>query len=294
MQQLVTKPLDRPASVSVLRGIVRFTLRRAIGVPLLMLVVAGATAISAPLISPYGHQQADVLHRLEPPSSNHYFGTDNIGRDLFSRTVYGGRVSLLIGTVVMIGVMIGATLIGVISGYLGGAVDLIFQRIIDSAQALPTLLALLVVIALIGQGVWNVAIALILLTSISQSRILRGSVISVRDATFVEAARVVGASPLRIVWAHIIPNIMPLVIVVGTLSFGAAVLAEASLSFLGHGVPASQPSWGVMLREGRLVMTRSPWVVLWPGLFLAITVFAINLLGDALRDRLDPRLRGAR
>ena len=252
-------------------------------------------ALLAPWIATHPYDQTNVRNRLKPPSSQFYFGTDNLGRDIFSRIVYGARVSVTVGFgAVSIGICL-AIFVGVGSGYFGGKADVLVQRLVDSWMAIPGLLLLLNVMAVLGPGLLNVILALGVLAAARNSRIIRSAALAIKENQFVEAARAVGASHLRIILHYILPNIMAPIIIIATISLGFAILTESALSFLGLGVPPPYPSWGEMLSgSGRSYMHKAPWMATWPGVAISLAVFGFNMLGDALRDLLDPRLRGGR
>lgn len=232
----------------------------------------------------------DVLHGL---SSSHLFGTDNYGRDVYSRVVYGAWASLEVCIIsVAIGTVLG-TAIGVISGYFGGAVDMVLQRFVDATLAFPGLILAIALVGLVGPSVKNVSIAIGLVTFPSLSRIVRGPVLSIKEQPYVEAARSTGASSLRIMLRHVLPNLAAIVIVVTTARFGAAILVESSLSFLGLGPPPPTATWGSMLSGDAIyIMQTAWWLAFFPGAAITLVVLGFNLFGDALRDVLDPRLRG--
>jgi peptide/nickel transport system permease protein len=252
-------------------------------------------ALLAPWIATHPYDQTNVRNRLKPPSSQFYFGTDNLGRDIFSRIVYGARVSVTVGFgAVSIGLCL-ATIIGVGSGYIGGKADVLVQRLVDAQMAIPGLLLLLNIMAVLGPGLLNIILALGIVSAAGSSRIIRSAALSIKENQFVEAARAVGASHLRIILRYILPNIMAPIIIITTVSLGFVILIESALSFLGFGVPPPYPSWGEMLSgSGRSYMYKAPWMATWPGVAISLAVFGFNMLGDALRDLLDPRLRGGR
>jgi peptide/nickel transport system permease protein len=252
-------------------------------------------ALLAPWIATYPYDQTNVRQRLKPPGAQFYLGTDNLGRDLFSRIVYGARISVTVGfSAVGIGICL-STMVGVGSGYFGGKFDLLMQRVVDAWMAFPLLFGLLFIMAVLGPGLLNVIMALGVFSAARSSRIIRSAAITIKENQFVEAARAVGASHLRIILRYILPNIMAPIIIIATISLGFAILAEAALSFLGLGVPPPYPSWGEMLSgSGRSYMHKAPWMATWPGVAISLAVFGFNMLGDALRDLLDPRLRGGR
>jgi peptide/nickel transport system permease protein len=252
-------------------------------------------ALLAPWIATRPYDQTNVRNRLKPPSAQFYFGTDNLGRDIFSRIVYGARVSVTVGFgAVSIGICL-ATMIGVGSGYFGGKSDVLVQRLVDAQMAIPGLLLLLNIMAVMGPGLLNIILALGIVSAAGSSRIIRSAALSVKENQFVEAARAIGASHLRIILRYILPNIMAPIIIITTVSLGFTILIESALSFLGFGVPPPYPSWGEMLSgSGRSYMHKAPWMATWPGVAISLAVFGFNMLGDALRDLLDPRLRGGR
>ena len=252
-------------------------------------------ALLAPLIATYPYDQTNVRNRLKPPSSQFYFGTDNLGRDIFSRIIYGARVSVTVGFgAVSIGMCL-ATFVGVGSGYFGGKADVLVQRLVDAQVAIPGLLLLLNIMAVTGPGLLNIILALGVVSAAGSSRIIRSAALAAKENQFVEAARAVGASHLRIILCYILPNIMAPIIIITTVSLGFTILIESTLSFLGFGVPPPYPSWGEMLSgSGRSYMHKAPWMATWPGVAISLAVFGFNMLGDALRDLLDPRLRGGR
>jgi peptide/nickel transport system permease protein len=252
-------------------------------------------ALLAPWIATHPYDQTNVRNRLKPPSSQFYFGTDNLGRDIFSRIVYGARVSVTVGFgAVSIGITL-ATIIGVGSGYFGGKADILVQRLVDAQVAIPGLLLLLNIMAVTGPGLLNIILALGIVSAAGSSRIIRSAAMTAKENQFVEAARAVGASHGRIILRYILPNIMAPIIIITTVSLGFTILIESTLSFLGFGVPPPYPSWGEMLSgSGRSYMHKAPWMATWPGIAISLAVFGFNMLGDALRDLLDPRLRGGR
>lgn len=251
-------------------------------------------AALAPWLAPYGYDETNVRQRLKPPSAQFYFGTDNLGRDVFSRIVYGARISVTVGFgAVALGVLL-ATVVGVVSGYFGGIFDVVVQRLVDAWMAFPFLVILLSVMAVLGPGLLNVILSLGMLSAANSSRVIRSAVLAAKENQYVEAARAAGASHLRIILRYILPNVMAPIIVIATIGLGFAILAESALSFLGLGVPPPYPSWGEMLSgSGRSYMHKAPWMAIWPGVAISLAVFGFNMLGDALRDLLDPRLRGS-
>jgi len=260
------------------------------------LVLAGmlALALLAERVAPYGYDEADIFSRLKAPSEAHWLGTDNLGRDLLSRVIYGARVSMAVGFGgVVVGLLLG-TAVGLVSGYFGGRLDLVLQRVVDAFMCFPLLLVALTIMALLGPGLGNVILTLGLVLGVRDSRVIRSAVLSVKAHLYLEAARALGAAHAAMIGRHVLPNILAPIIILGTVNLGAIILTEAALSFLGFGVPPPRPSWGGMLSGAGLVhMLRAPWLALWPGVALSLAVFGANMLGDALRDLLDPRLRGS-
>jgi len=243
----------------------------------------------------YPYTQQDLRHRLEAPSSKHLLGTDQIGRDILSRLLYGARVAIMVSFgATFIGQALGST-IGIMTGYYGGIMDKITLRLVDIFQALPGLIVLISILGLFGSGLWPMIGAIGFLGWAFGSRIIRSQTLSVMASPFIEAARVVGAGDRRIMMRYVLPNVFALIILGATLRLGAVVLTEATLSFLGYGMPPPYPSWGQMLSlDGRQYMRTQPGLAIYPGLAIGVLVFSFNLWGDALRDVLDPRLRGSR
>ena len=251
--------------------------------------------IFADVLAPYGMNQIAPLNRLKPPSWAFPFGTDNLGRDMLSRCLYGAQLSVIIGFCAAGIATVISVFLGIVSGYLGGKFDLVLQRFVDAWMSFPDLIILIVVVSVVGPGMPQIIVTLGLLLGIAGSRIIRGAVVSVRENMYVHAAQSTGASTFRILWRHILPNVMAPVIVLFTTRVGTVILAESGLSFLGLGVPPPAPTWGGLLSgSGRTFMLQGPWLALAPGLCLTVVVYATNMFGDALRDLLDPRMRGAR
>lgn len=258
----------------------------------MVIVVIFGLAILAPWIEPAAPEFQDARAVLESPSFDHPFGTDNIGRDVFSRVVHGARISLRVGFAsVAIGITI-ATVVGAISGYFGGWVDMLLQRVVDTMMAFPSLVLILLVVAMFGNEERFVILAISIFIIAAPSRVVRAEVLSVKERQYIEAAQSVGCSNLRILGQHILPNIVHVIIVIASINIAGAILVEASLSFLGLGIPAPAPSWGNMISgQNTFWLRQAPWMLLFPGLALSLTVYAFNMMGDALRDVLDPRLR---
>ena len=249
----------------------------------------------ADVLAPYGMNQINPINRLKPPSLQWPFGTDNLGRDMLSRCLYGAQLSVIIGFSAASIATVISVVVGIVSGYLGGKFDLVMQRFVDAWMSFPDLIILIVVVSVVGPGMPQIIGTLGLLLGIAGSRIIRGAVLSVRENMYVHAAQSTGASTFRVLWRHILPNVMAPVIVLFTTRVGTVILAESGLSFLGLGVPPPAPTWGGLLSgSGRTFMLQGPWLALAPGLCLTVVVYATNMFGDALRDLLDPRMRGSR
>lgn len=277
-----------------LAALLKFARRNPLGaIALVLIVVLVVTAVFAPLVATHDPLFPDAINRLAGPSGAHYFGTDDIGRDVFSRVVYGGRVSLQVGILtVLLGTLVGSA-IGLISGYFSGWADIVVQRLLDSIQSIPGLLLALVVASVIGAGTTNTIFPIAVILIPINARVVRSAVLSVREHQYIEAARVLGGSNRRIMLRHVLPNVMAPILILGSIYIGNAIIVEASLSFLGLGTPPPTPSWGGMLSgQGRTYMEQAPWLAIFPGLAITLTVLSFNLLGDALRDAWDPKLRG--
>ncbi|HUT02264.1 MAG TPA: ABC transporter permease [bacterium] len=258
-----------------------------IGLAVLILFVL--MALFAPLISPFDPNRQNLDRRLEGPSLNNLLGRDEFGRDILSRIIYGSRVSLAVGTLVIsISLAIGV-LVGMIVGYLGGWTDQIVMRVVDIVLAFPGILLAIALMAVLGQSLFNVVLALCITGWAPFARLARGETLSIRERQFVIAARSLGASALRIAWRHILPNISSPILVRATLGMAGVIVAEAALSFLGLGVRPPTPSWGAMLNSGRTYILVTPHLVLFPGIAIMLVVLSLNFLGDGLRDVLDPR-----
>src|SRR2546427_13237564 len=281
---------------STLRAVGRFARRKPLGALGALIVVAMLVmAAFAERIAPYGYDDTIRGARMQPPSAAHWLGTDNLSRDMWSRIVYGARVSVTVGVATNRLALFLATAVGVSSGYFGGAYDLVVQRVVDAWLSFPYLVIVLSVMAVLGPGFLNVVLSLAVIIAAVNSRVIRGATIGVTQTTYVEAARALGCGHGRIILCHILPNVAATVIILATIGLGTAILAESALSFLGFGVPPPYPAWGAMLSgSGRTSMFRAPWMAIWPGVAISLAVFGFNMLGDALRDVLDPRLRGSR
>ncbi|MFI5014728.1 MAG: ABC transporter permease [Hyphomicrobiales bacterium] len=256
---------------------------------LLVLFVASVSCLAYAL-APYDPLKSNFRARLEPPSPAHWFGTDHFGRDLFSRVIYGGRVSLEIGLLVVIATGVAGTVIGALAGYFR-ALDNPVMRLMDALMAFPAIVLAIVVSAVLGASIVNVVIALSIATSPHTARIVRGSVLVVREMEYVEAARALGFSDLRILFGHVLLNALAPLVVRLTFVFGIAILTEAVLSYVGVGPPPPTPTFGNIIAGGRDFMSTAPWIMIFPGIAIILSVLGFNLLGDGLRDALDPRMR---
>ena len=259
----------------------------------IILIIWIVIAVFANFITPYDLDYMSLRDRLAPPSAQYLLGTDNLGRDLLSRIIFGARTSIIVGVAGTAIATLVALLIGVISGYSGKKVDIIIQRFVDGIMCFPPLLLLITIISMIGTGLIKITLVLGVVYGIAGSRVIRSAVIGIKSNIYVDAGKSIGASSSRIMLQHIIPNIMAPTIVLFTVRMGTVILAEASLSFLGYGVPPPLPSWGGMLSgAGIQYMLQAPFMAFWPGLALSSVVYGINVLGDAVRDVLDPKLKG--
>lgn len=260
------------------------------GIIVLLMLVTG---IFADLLAPYHYNAFILLDRMQPASGTHWLGTDALGRDLFSRVIYGARISMIVGLgASAINVLLSA-IIGVTSAYLGGKFDIIVQRFVDAALSFPMLIVVITLMSLVGRGITQTVLVLGLWGGIAWIRVARSAVIAIRENVYVEAAQSIGCTTSQMLRRHILPNVVPILIIMFSVSMSGNILGEASLSFLGFGIPPPFPSWGGMLSsEGRMYMEEAWWLALWPGVALSVAVYGINMWGDAVRDLLDPRLRG--
>lgn len=271
----------------------RFARRQPVGfVSALVILVLVIVAIFAPLIAPYDPYEMTPGARLSSPSLDHFFGTDDRGRDIFSRVVIGARVSLQVGFLAVGIGIIGGSVVGLITGYWGGTFDLLIQRLMDAVLSFPGLVLAMVLAAVLKPGIVTAMVAIGIVILPSANRVVRGATMSLKENQYVEAARVLGASDRRIMLFHILPNVLAPIVVMVSIVMGFAIIVEASLSFLGLGVQPPTPSWGQQLNYGRTYMEDAPWLVLAPGAVITLVVLTFNLLGDALRDYFDPSLRG--
>ncbi len=256
----------------------------------IILIVLILVAILAPLLAPFAPDYMDPSNRLMAPSKVHYFGTDRFGRDLFSRVIYGSQISLGVGLSVVILTTVLGIILGLIAGYYR-RIDEILMRILDGMMAFPSIILMITIMAILGGKLINVIIALTIVYTPRMARVVRSAVLVQKEQQYVEAARAIGASDVRITVLHILPNCVAPIIIQATMIFAYSVLSESSLSFLGVGVPPEIPSWGNILSDGKVFLHRAPWITIFPGATIAICVLALNMLGDGLRDILDPKIR---
>ena len=256
---------------------------------IVIIVLLAVISVAAPLLSSGDPTEISMGSRLTGPSAQHWFGADGFGRDVYTRSLYGGRISLLVGFSVALIAMTAGAMIGAVSGYFR-KFDAVVMRVMDGIMAIPTILLAIALMAMLGASVQNVIISLAIVDTPRTVRVARASVLSLREQPFIDAAKVIGASPVRILARHLVPNLLAPLVVLGAFIAAAAVLTEAYLSFLGAGTPPTIPSWGNIMAEGRGFISKAMWIIFFPGLVLAIAVTAINLAGDGLRDVLDPKL----
>jgi peptide/nickel transport system permease protein len=273
--------------------VLRFCWRKPLGaIGAVIIVALLVMAVFADRIAPYAYDQS--VARMKPPSTQFWMGTDNLGRDVWSRVVYGARISVTVGFATVALATLLAVVVGVSSAYVGKTYDILVQRLVDAWISFPALVIILSLLAALGPGLLNLIFALSIIGAAGTSRVIRGATLTVMQNPYVEAARAIGAGHGRILMLYVLPNIMATIIILATIGLGAVILAESALSFLGFGVPPPYPSWGGMLSgSGRTFMYHAPWMALFPGAAISLAVFGFNMLGDALRDVLDPRLRGA-
>lgn len=269
----------------------RFFRHKLAVVGLVALIIIALAAIFAPLVAPYDPTLLDEYNQFEVPSLRHLMGTDELGRDVFSRLIYGGRISLAVaGVAVLIEVFVGI-LLGALAGFYGKWVDNVIMRLADMFFVLPLLFVVLILAIFFGAGMRTIILSVAMLTWMTPARLVRGSLLSLRKMEFAEAARAIGSRNSRIIWRHLIPNALAPLIVQGTLDVANVILIESALSFLGYGIQPPASSWGTMLTGAQSYMINAWWLAFWPGLMILITVLAVNFVGDGLRDALDPKLK---
>ena len=259
-----------------------------------VILVLAVIGILADVIAPFSYSKMHLIDRLTGPSATYLLGTDQLGRDVLSRLLHGARTSLGIGFAATLLSTLVALVIGGVAGFVGGKLDILLQRVVDAWMAFPGLLLLLTIMSIVGQGILQIIVVLGVTSGIGNSRVVRSAVIAIKENTYFEAARATGSTTWHILMRHVLPNITAPVIVVFSITIGGVIIAEASLSFLGFGLPTTVPSWGGMLsREGRQFMEMAPRLAMWPGFCLTVVIYCLNIFGDAMRDLLDPRLRGS-
>ena len=265
--------------------------KKGAAIGLIVILVVVAFSAFPGLFATHSPYKQNLRNQLQPPNSKHILGTDNHGRDLYSRLVHGARISLAIGVLATGGSAILGIILGLVSGYFGGLYDRLITMVVEWILAFPTILLAISILAVLGSGLTNMVIVIALVGIPHFARVVRSQVLSIKNMEFVEAARATGTSAFRIMFRHILPNGLAAIIVLASMRIATAILAEAALSFLGLGLAPPTPSWGIMIAEGRQHLATGPWVALFPGVFIMLTVLAFNLFGDGVRDMLDPRLK---
>lgn len=293
---------DRPATAaraddeaaSSAHPLRRFLSDRLAAAGLAIVLLLGLAAVLAPVLAPYDPTTIDATSSLEPPSGEHPLGTDELGRDVLSRLLFGARWSLGIAALATLAVMVLGTAVGLVAGYFGGWVDAVIMRLVDSLLALPNLVLYLAIIGTLGPGLRNVFIALVSISWAAYARVMRGMVLSVRERAFVRASRSLGAGDGRLMLRHVLPNVVSPMVVLGSLQLGGTILGLAALGFFGLGAQPPTPEWGTMINQGRLFLQTNPGLMIYPGIAISLAVLGFNLMGDGLRDVLDPQLARSR
>ncbi|MNC24904.1 Glutathione transport system permease protein GsiD [compost metagenome] len=248
-------------------------------------------ALLAPLIAPYGFKEQELVNRLKAPSAGHWFGTDDLGRDMFTRIIYGARISLWVGFFAVIGSIIAGTFLGILAGFYGKWIDMLISRLFDILLAFPSILLAIAIVAILGPSLQNALYAIAIVNIPTYGRLVRAKVLSLKSEEYITAARAIGMTNTRILLTHILPNSLTPIIVQGTLGIATAIIEAAALGFLGLGAQPPDPEWGKMLSDSRQFIQKAPWTVVFPGLSIMLTVLGFNLVGDGLRDVLDPRMK---
>ena len=288
----LSSPASAPVRAKQWRRLRRLARARLAPFGAAVMLLAVLAALAAPLLAPYDPLAQNLGNALARPGRAHFLGTDNVGRDVLSRVIWGTRVSLVAGLVSVALAVVAGSLLGILAGYCGGRVDGLVMRLMDAVLSFPPLVLALALGAVLGAGLGGVLVALGVVYTPTFARLMRGQVLSVTARDYVDAARALGAPGWRVAWRHVVPNAMNPIIVQASLSVAFAILAEASLSFLGLGIQPPQASWGSMINAGRGYLQQAPWIVFGPGAALFVTVVGLNFVGDAVRDALDPRMRG--
>ncbi len=257
-----------------------------------VLILISGLAFLAPLISPYTYEAQNLLNTYAVPSAKHWFGTDALGRDVLSRVIYGGRVSMLVALLSTLVIVIIGTLWGAVSGYFGGWVDRLMMRVVDILYALPYMFFVIILMMVLGRDIFTLFIAIGVLSWLTMARIVRGQILSLKNQDFISAARVLGSSHTKIITKHLIPNTLGTIAVYATITIPRMILLEAFLSFLGLGIQEPIPSWGSLCNNGAEALSIAPWLIVFPGIAMAVTLTCFNLFGDGLRDAVDPHIRG--
>lgn len=285
-------PAPSPMAYLAKATLAAFNANKTSWVGLVIFLIVAFAAIAAPLLSPHDPVEQNILYKLKPPTAEYPLGTDAFGRDILSRLLYGARISLVIGFVSTIAAMLIGSLIGILAGWYGGRFDILVMQTMDMLLAFPSLILGLLIVAMLGPSMTNIILAIALTSVPAFARIARAPTIAVKEREYIEACRALGYSDARIMGGHILPNIFPEILVMGSLWLANAIRTEASLAFIGLGVKPPTPTWGGMIREGFENILDSAWLAVAPGLAILIVVFALNLLGDGLRDAIDPKLKG--
>jgi peptide/nickel transport system permease protein len=287
-------PASAPSAAAYLAKatLVAFNANKTSWVGLVIFLIIALAAIAAPLLSPHDPVEQNILFKLRPPTAEYLLGTDAFGRDILSRLLYGARISLVIGFVSTIAAMLIGSVIGILAGWYGGRIDTVVMQVMDMLLAFPSLILGLIIVAMLGPSMSNIILAIALTSIPAFARIARAPTVAVKEREYVEACKSLGYSDARIMGGHILPNIFPEILVMGSLWLANAIRTEASLAFIGLGVKPPTPTWGGMIREGFENILDSAWLSVAPGLAILIVVFALNLLGDGLRDAVDPKLKG--
>ena len=293
MSGALRRSYRRSAAAAACSGLLAaFNANKTSWIGLAMFLAVAAIAILAPWLAPHDPLEQNILYRLKEPTAEHVLGTDYYGRDTLSRLIYGARISLVIGLLAIAAAMLIGSIIGLVAGYFGGRADILIMQNMDVLLAFPSLILGLIVVAMLGPSIPNLIIAIALTAIPPFARIARAPTMAIKEREFVEAGRSLGYSDLRLMFGHILPNILPEILVMGSLWLATAIRVEASLAFIGLGVSPPTPTWGGMIREGFENILDSFWLALFPSIAILIVVFALNLLGDGLRDAIDPKLRG--